>query len=56
VLTRALSALRRYCAYPQEITLRLDVPARVQQIQILSHEYKVRRAATRKRSFSVFVR
>ncbi len=38
-----------YCAYPQEITLRLEVPARVQQIQILSHEYKARRTDVRTR-------
>ena len=31
----------RFCRYPQEVVLRLDRPARVQQIQILSHEYKI---------------
>jgi len=31
----------RFCRYPQEVVLRLDRPSRVQQIQILSHEYKI---------------
>lgn len=33
---------RRFCKYPQEILLRLEQPCKIQQIQILSHEYKVR--------------
>lgn len=31
----------RFCRYPQELVLRLDRPSRIQQIQILSHEYKI---------------
>lgn len=34
----------RFCSYPQEITLRLDGVYRLHQIQLLSHEYKVRLA------------
>lgn len=32
----------RFCKYPQEVVLRLEHTSKVQQIQILSHEYKVR--------------
>ncbi|PNH12628.1 Centrosomal protein [Tetrabaena socialis] len=32
----------RFCKYPQEIVLRLENTCKVQQIQILSHEYKGR--------------
>ncbi|KAG2484841.1 hypothetical protein HYH03_016407 [Edaphochlamys debaryana] len=31
----------RFCKYPQEIVLRLEQTCKVQQIQILSHEYKI---------------
>ncbi|GIL71611.1 hypothetical protein Vretimale_933 [Volvox reticuliferus] len=31
----------RFCKYPQEIVLRLEHTCKVQQIQILSHEYKI---------------
>lgn len=31
----------RFCSYPQEVILRLEEPAKLEQIQILSHEYKV---------------
>ncbi|MEW5308551.1 MAG: hypothetical protein WDW38_000501 [Sanguina aurantia] len=31
----------RFCKYPQEILLRLEQPSKIQQIQILSHEYKI---------------
>mmetsp|Transcript_16128 Transcript_16128/g.44039 ORF Transcript_16128/g.44039 Transcript_16128/m.44039 type:complete len:886 (+) Transcript_16128:261-2918(+) len=31
----------RFCKYPQEILLRLEQPCKIQQIQILSHEYKI---------------
>eukprot|EP00195_Chlamydomonas_chlamydogama_P012277 CAMPEP_0202901254 /NCGR_PEP_ID=MMETSP1392-20130828/14151_1 /ASSEMBLY_ACC=CAM_ASM_000868 /TAXON_ID=225041 /ORGANISM="Chlamydomonas chlamydogama, Strain SAG 11-48b" /LENGTH=824 /DNA_ID=CAMNT_0049587793 /DNA_START=202 /DNA_END=2677 /DNA_ORIENTATION=+ len=31
----------RFCTYPQELVLRLEFPSKVQQIQILSHEYKI---------------
>lgn len=31
----------RFCKYPQEIVLRLEHTCKIQQIQILSHEYKV---------------
>lgn len=31
----------RFCQYPQELVLRLDMPARISQIQILSHEFKI---------------
>lgn len=31
----------RFCKFPQEIVLRLEKPAKVQQIQILAHEFKV---------------
>ena len=30
-----------HAAYPQELTLLLDKPSRVTQVQILSHEYKI---------------
>lgn len=33
--------LCRYCQYPQELTLCLECPARLTQIQLLSHEYKI---------------
>ena len=39
--TRAGLELRRFCMYPQEIVLKLEQPSKIQQIQILSHEYKV---------------
>lgn len=32
----------RFCTYPQEVVLRLEEPAKLEQIQILSHEYKVK--------------
>jgi centrosomal protein CEP104 len=35
------AALHRFCKYPQELVLRLERPSKVQQIQILAHEYKV---------------
>ena len=31
----------RFSKFPQELVLRLDHPARIHQIQILSHEYKI---------------
>lgn len=31
----------RFAQYPQEIILKLEFPSKVQQIQILSHEYKI---------------
>ncbi|GFR45564.1 hypothetical protein Agub_g6958 [Astrephomene gubernaculifera] len=31
----------RFCKFPQEIVLRLEQTCKVQQIQILSHEYKI---------------
>ena len=31
----------RFTHYPQELLLRLDQPARVAQLQLLSHEYKI---------------
>ncbi|PNW77316.1 hypothetical protein CHLRE_10g431150v5 [Chlamydomonas reinhardtii] len=31
----------RFCKYPQEIVLRLEQTCKVQQIQILAHEYKI---------------
>ncbi|DBB10866.1 TPA: hypothetical protein ACH3X3_007335 [Trebouxia sp. C0006] len=31
----------RFCSYPQEVVLRLEEPAKLEQIQILSHEYKI---------------
>ncbi|KAK9803394.1 hypothetical protein WJX72_004936 [[Myrmecia] bisecta] len=31
----------RFCSFPQEVVLRLEEPSRIQQIQILSHEYKI---------------
>ncbi len=34
----------RFCSYPQEVVLRLEEPAKLEQIQILSHEYKVKAA------------
>ena len=36
-----LFAPRRFSQYPQELTLRLDAPARLQQVQLLSHESKI---------------
>ncbi len=33
--------MRRYCQWPQELMLRLEGPADLHQIQMLSHEYKV---------------
>lgn len=35
----------RFCKYPHELLLRLDRPAKLQQIQILAHEFKVRACA-----------
>jgi hypothetical protein len=37
--------LCRFCKYPQELVLRLERPSKVQQIQILAHEYKVQYAS-----------
>mmetsp|Transcript_16918 Transcript_16918/g.30337 ORF Transcript_16918/g.30337 Transcript_16918/m.30337 type:complete len:135 (-) Transcript_16918:255-659(-) len=31
----------RFCDYPQEIILQMSVPARVKQLQFLSHQFKV---------------
>ena len=31
----------RHCQYPQELTLRLEQPARLAQVQLLSHEFKI---------------
>ncbi|KAJ9516820.1 hypothetical protein QJQ45_027229 [Haematococcus lacustris] len=31
----------RFCKYPQEVVLKLETPCKIQQIQILSHEYKI---------------
>ncbi|KAG1659551.1 hypothetical protein FOA52_015355 [Chlamydomonas sp. UWO 241] len=31
----------RFCKYPLEILARLEYPSKIQQIQILSHEYKI---------------
>lgn len=31
----------RFCKFPQEFVLRLERPSKIQQIQILAHEYKV---------------
>eukprot|EP00803_Ostreobium_quekettii_P001792 evm.model.scf_816.1 EVM.evm.TU.scf_816.1 scf_816:1247-3376(-) len=31
----------RFCKYPQEVVIRLEGPAQIQQIQVLSHEYKI---------------
>lgn len=31
----------RFCSYPQEIVLQLEQQSRLQQIQLLSHEYKI---------------
>ena len=31
----------RFSKFPQELVLRLDHPARIHQIQLLSHEYKI---------------
>ena len=33
--------MSRFCTYPQDVTLRLEETARLEQIQILAHEYKV---------------
>lgn len=33
--------IRRFCKYPQEFVLRLERQSKIQQIQILAHEYKV---------------
>jgi hypothetical protein len=35
------SALRRNATFPQELAFSLDQPARLTQLQVLSHEYKV---------------
>ena len=41
VQTPALTTLAAsFASYPQELTLRLETPSRLTQIQILSHEYK----------------
>lgn len=37
-----------FCKYPQEIVLRLEFPAKIQQMQVLSHEYKVSSTTTHK--------
>ena len=34
-------SLCRFCQYPQELTLRLEAAARLTQIQLLSHEFKI---------------
>ncbi|WIA42558.1 hypothetical protein OEZ86_008540 [Tetradesmus obliquus] len=31
----------RFCKFPQEFVLRLERPSKIQQIQILAHEYKI---------------
>lgn len=31
----------RFCDYPQEIILQMSVPARIKQLQLLSHQFKV---------------
>ena len=36
------AVLRRSCSWPQEVTLQLEGVCRVQQIHVLSHEYKAR--------------
>ena len=36
----------RNCGYPQELVIGLSNVRRVQQIQLLSHEYKVRTCKT----------
>lgn len=33
----------RFCMYPQELLFKLEHPSKIQQIQLLSHEYKVGR-------------
>lgn len=40
-LTAEIACLCRFCKYPQELVLRLERPCKIQQIQILAHEYKV---------------
>jgi len=40
VFTNPYTTTNRFCKFPQEIVLRLEKPARVQQIQILAHEFK----------------
>lgn len=40
-LCAAAAVPDRFCKYPQELVLRLERPSKVQQIQILAHEYKV---------------
>lgn len=42
--TRPLPHCCRHCQYPQELVVRLDQPAQLTQIQLLSHEFKVRAA------------
>jgi len=32
---------RKFCEYPQALTLRLSSPANVRQIKLLSHEFKI---------------
>lgn len=36
-----LRPLRRFSQYPQDLTLRLEAPSRLAQIQLLSHEFKI---------------
>lgn len=35
------SSLRRFTTFPQEIVIAMEEPVHIQQIQILSHEYKI---------------
>jgi hypothetical protein len=32
---------RKFCSYPQALTLKLHAAAQIKQIRILSHEYKI---------------
>jgi centrosomal protein CEP104 len=38
-----LCAMLRFCVYPQDIVIQLEKRARVRKIQILSHQYLIRK-------------
>lgn len=40
-LVTYIPSLCRYCLYPQELVLRMDPPARVRKLQLLSHQYMI---------------
>jgi hypothetical protein len=45
----------RFCKFPQELTLQLEKPAQVHQIQLLSHEYKASACVEMRRRTRYFI-